>query len=136
MAKLRHIAIKSDDVDATVDFYCDVFGMRNVGGVESAGGRAVYLSDGVMNVAVFELFQTGLANEGDSGLNHLGFIVDDLGETMARLDAAGAECILAPPDDPAAGGYEVKYRGPDGVSYDISTHPWPVDAADDASAMI
>src|SRR4029453_11532559 len=136
VAKLRHIAIRASDVEATAQFYCDAFEMKKVGGATSAGGRAVYLSDGVVNVAVFELFQSGLANDRAPGLNHIGFVVDDLTNTMNALDALGARCILAPPPDASAGGYEVKYEGPDGVQFDVSTHMWPTELREAPSSMM
>ena len=46
MAKLRHIAIACDDLEATAKFYEDVFGMERVGTSESSIADGVYLSDG------------------------------------------------------------------------------------------
>jgi catechol 2,3-dioxygenase-like lactoylglutathione lyase family enzyme len=125
-AKLRHLAIHSSDPDAAARFYVDAFGFEEVGRAESAGGRAVYLSDGVMNVAIFELHQDGLPNAGPLGLNHFGVIVEDRDAAMAHLDALGARCILPPPADAVAGNYEIKYETPDGVQFDVSSHAWPV----------
>jgi catechol 2,3-dioxygenase-like lactoylglutathione lyase family enzyme len=127
-AKLRHLAIQAADPDSAAKFYSEAFGFEEVGHAQSAGGRAVYLSDGTINLAIFELHQEGLPNAGPPGLNHFGVIVEDRAGFMAQLDALGARCILPPPEEAAAGSYEVKYETPDGVKFDVSTHPWPVSA--------
>ncbi len=54
MAKLRHIAIACADVEATAKFYEEVFGMERVGTSESSIADGVYLSDGVINLAVLD----------------------------------------------------------------------------------
>jgi catechol 2,3-dioxygenase-like lactoylglutathione lyase family enzyme len=129
-AKLRHLAIQAADPEAAARFYCDAFEMDEVGRAESGGGRAIYVSDGVVNVAIFELYRDDLPNAGPPGLNHFGVIVEDRDAFLARLDQLGARCILPPPKDAVAGNYEVKYEGPDGVQFDVSSHPWPVAVAE------
>ena len=50
MAKLRHIAIACDDVEATAKFYEEVFEMERVGETSASLADGVYLSDGVINL--------------------------------------------------------------------------------------
>jgi hypothetical protein len=107
IAKLRHLAIKS-----------------RVGSAEG-GGWAIYLSDGTINVAIFELTASGLPNDEPEGLNHFGVVVDDLRESMARLAGLGAVCVQAPPEGTVPATFETKFVTPDGVAFDISTHGWP-----------
>lgn len=136
MAKIRHIAISTQDPDATAKFYVDVFGLKQVGRVDSMGASGYYLTDGEINVAIlkFKNDQAAGAERGTgwSGLHHFGFQVDDLDATAERLAAAG----IKPRDDinaalqighgekRAGGNVEVKYAAPDGVTVDISETGW------------
>jgi len=49
MAKIKHIAISTQDVEATARFYIEVFGLKEVGKVDSPGASGYYLSDGDSN---------------------------------------------------------------------------------------
>ena len=57
MAKLRHIAITVPDPWKAAEFYMQVFGMQKVGETDRSGARGVYLSDGVINLALLR-YQT------------------------------------------------------------------------------
>ena len=52
MAKIKHIAISTQDVEGTARFYIDVFGLKEVGKVDSPGASGYYLSDGDLNLAI------------------------------------------------------------------------------------
>ena len=54
MAKIRHIAIKVEDQEKTAEFYKNTFGMTEAwrGPVRDDGNRAIYLTDGYINMAV------------------------------------------------------------------------------------
>ncbi len=54
MAKIRHIAIKVEDQEKTAEFYKKTFGMTEAwrGPVRDDGNRAIYLTDGYINMAV------------------------------------------------------------------------------------
>lgn len=116
-AKIRHIAISTEDPEKTAAWYIAAFGMKEVG--KSPNG--VYLSDGEINFAVLRIKdkETG---EVITGLSHFGFAVDDAEEFYKRLEAQGAERLPAV----AIGNqyYETKYTAPDGLSVDISEHGW------------
>src|SRR5438132_14094265 len=49
--KIKHIAISTQDVDATARFYKDVFGLQEVGKVDSPGASGYYLRDGDLKLA-------------------------------------------------------------------------------------
>ncbi len=51
MAKIRHIAIATEDPEATARFYQDVFGLERIGDLQSEEVDGIYLSDGDLNVA-------------------------------------------------------------------------------------
>jgi catechol 2,3-dioxygenase-like lactoylglutathione lyase family enzyme len=135
MAKIKHIAISTQDVDATARFYIDVFGLQEVGKVDSPGARGYYLSDGDLNLAILHFKNDAVAGvergKDFSGIHHIGFQVESLSEIAPRLQAAGS----APRDDVNAalgvghgtrqgGNVEVKYSGPDGVMVDVSETGW------------
>ena len=137
MPKIKHIALSTQDPDATAKFYIDVFGMKEIGKIDSQGARGYYLSDGDLNLAILN-FKTDAAagverGTGWSGIHHIGFQVESLEAITERLSAAGA----APRDDInqalALGGshgdrryanVEVKYTAPDGVTVDVSETGW------------
>ena len=129
MAKLRHLAVATEDPDATAQFYMDVFEFT---WVRKAGGDWGYghiLTDGTMNLAVlrFTTPEAAGAELGSEyvGLHHVGFEVDDVAEAAAKVTAAGgtvrsdiSEALGVKHEDGARG--ELKYEGPDGVLFDLS----------------
>src|SRR5258707_9353900 len=69
MAKIRHIAIFSDDPERLAEFYSDVYGMRVTG--RSQGD--VWITDGYMDVA---LILRKHAKAPPPGLNHFSFTLE------------------------------------------------------------
>ena len=64
MPKLRHIAFRTHDVEKTVAFYKEVFGLKQVG----LGRIGVYLSDGYINLAVLNTNPAKRMLQSNSGL--------------------------------------------------------------------
>jgi len=135
MPKIKHIAISTQDVDETARFYIDVFGLKEVGKVDSPGASGYYLSDGNLNLAILKFKNDAVAGAERgkqwSGIHHIGFQVESLDEIAKKLDAAGS----SPRDDVNqalgvgqgarhGGNVEVKYNGPDGVMVDVSETGW------------
>ena len=54
MARIRHIALATQDVEATAKFYIDGLGLKEVGKVNSLTSEGVYLSDGHVNLAILK----------------------------------------------------------------------------------
>src|SRR5690554_1967527 len=52
MARIRHIAIATQDPEATARFYIEGLGLQEVGRVDSATAEGYYLSDGHVNLAI------------------------------------------------------------------------------------
>jgi catechol 2,3-dioxygenase-like lactoylglutathione lyase family enzyme len=133
MAKIRHIALSTHDVEKTARFYIDVFGLKQVGTVDDPGTRGVFLSDGDINLAILD-FKNDVAagaerGRGYRGLHHIGFQVDNLDAIAERLAAAGAARRDDINDALGVGhgryaNVEVKYGGPDGVVLDVSETGW------------
>jgi catechol 2,3-dioxygenase-like lactoylglutathione lyase family enzyme len=122
MARIRHIAILTEDVEKLVDFYTKAFGLEIVHGI----GTATYLSDGHINLAIIPI---GPEREIEGpqlrpGLDHFGFEVENvaaLRETCKNLNEASA-VDKRPPNREA----EYRLRDPDGNRIDLSQHGWPV----------
>ena len=127
MARLRHIAMQVPDPHKAAEFYMRVFGMRKVGETDWENARGVYLSDGVINLALLDYKTVEAAGEDRGvdfvGVHHIGFWVDDVAATRAAMEAAGGRHWMG---EPAAGGgfYEVKYRDPNGVVVDVTENGW------------
>ncbi len=135
MAKIRHIAISTQDPDATARFYVDTFGMKQIGRVDSPAARGYYLSDGDINLAILNFKSDAAAGaergKGFSGIHHIGFQVDSLEAITERLTAAGSKprddvnnALGIGMDSTRHGNVEVKYGGPDGVMLDVSETGW------------
>jgi len=127
MAKIKHIAIRTPDPEKTAAFYKDVFGLKEVGQAR----RGLYLSDGHINLAILKTTDHNPDEQpGVVGLDHFGFLVEDLDETCEKLKAAGATPVMSGPDvqhAPTTGArsyYELKYRGPDDQVFDVTTSGW------------
>ena len=135
MAKIKHIALSTQDVDATAKFYMDVFGMKEIAKLDGPGAKGYYLSDGDLNLAILNFKSDAVAGiergKGWSGIHHIGFQVESLEAIAERLAAAGSEPRTDVNDAlgvghgrRTGGNVEVKYNGPDGVMVDVSETGW------------
>jgi catechol 2,3-dioxygenase-like lactoylglutathione lyase family enzyme len=137
MARIRHIAIQTQDEEATKNFYVENFGLQVVKKLESNRTSGYFLTDGHINLAILRFKNDVIAGaergKGWSGIHHIGFQVDDLKATTARLTGT----VAKPREDinvalglgaggaPAGhGNVEVRYIGPDNVNFDISETGW------------
>jgi len=135
MAKIKHIAISTQDVDKTAKFYIDVFGLKEVARVDSPGATGYYLSDGDINLAILNFKNDAVAGVERgrhwSGIHHIGFEVDSLEAAEQKLAEAGAprrddvnQALGVGQGRRHGGNVEVKYSGPDGVMVDVSETGW------------
>jgi catechol 2,3-dioxygenase-like lactoylglutathione lyase family enzyme len=134
MPKLKHIALSTQDVDGTAKFYIDVFGMKEIGKIDSPGARGYFLTDGNINLAIlnFKNDQAAGVERGRawSGIHHIGFEVEDIASVAEKLVAAGSRTrddvnqALGVSQNQRKYNVEVKYTGPDGVTIDISETGW------------
>jgi catechol 2,3-dioxygenase-like lactoylglutathione lyase family enzyme len=126
MAKLRHIAITVPDPEKAAAFYTKAFGLKRVGQTDWAGAHGVYLTDGVMNLALLHYKTEEFAGERGRefvGVHHFGFIVEDVEAARKSIEAAGGKHWMGEPAE-GTGFYEVKYFDPDGVVFDINENGW------------
>ncbi|HEX7788699.1 MAG TPA: VOC family protein [Methylomirabilota bacterium] len=145
MAKIKHIALSTQDVDRTAKFYIDVFGMKEIARIDSPGARGYYLSDGDLNLAILNFKNDAVAGvergKDWSGIHHIGFQVESLEAIAERLAAAGSEprhdineALGVSYGRESHGNVEVKYVGPDGVTLDVSETGWVGTSGFSASA--
>ena len=126
MAKLRHIAITVPDPEKAAAFYEQALGLKRVGKTDWEGAHGVYLTDGVMNLALLHYRKEEYAGKLGSehvGVHHFGFIVEEVESTRRAIESAGGRHWMG---EPAEGGgfYEVKYFDPDGIAFDITANGW------------
>jgi catechol 2,3-dioxygenase-like lactoylglutathione lyase family enzyme len=137
MARIRHIAIQTQDEEATRDFYVDNFGLTVVRRLDSDRTSGYFLTDGHINLAILRFKNDVIAGaergKGWSGIHHIGFQVDNLDEMVEKLEKSDAAKPRA--DINAAlgvggaasaghGNVEMRYIGPDNVNFDISQTGW------------
>ena len=126
MARIKHIAIRTHDVEKTAVFYREAFGLRQVG----AGQSGIYLTDGYLNVAVLKLRPALKGEPLKLGVDHIGFQVDDVEATVANIQRLGGKPLTDRMEPPATDSaephsyFEVKCLGPDEQVIDVSSAGW------------
>ena len=135
MAKIRHIALSSQDPDTAKNFYMDVFGLKMVRKTERPTHWGYILSDGYINLAILKFSSDAAAGKelgaGYSGLHHIGFHVDDMEAASKKVTSAGGH-VRSDIDaafgvghaKAGSGGGEFKYADPAGVLFDLSQGGW------------
>jgi len=113
MAKIRHIAIFSDDPANLAQFYADVFDMKIQG--KSKEG-AVWMTDGYMDIALLPR-RHELAPQ---GVHHFGITVEpeEKEGVYRRLKERDAFVMKPPPGRPYV---EDAIKDADGNKFDLST---------------
>ena len=79
MAKIKHIALTTQDPDKAATFYKEAFGLKEI---RRSPNGAVFLTDGYINLAILNWKTEKDADVGTngpnySGIHHFGFEVDD-----------------------------------------------------------
>jgi catechol 2,3-dioxygenase-like lactoylglutathione lyase family enzyme len=130
MARIRHIAIATRDLEGTKKFYIEGLGLKEVGKINTPTSEGCYLSDGHVNFAILKFkYDEPAKTEGTlkwTGIHHFGLEVENMEEARARIEKAGAVHRPYPGTEEMAkrGNVEVKFSGPDGVTIDLSEHGW------------
>jgi catechol 2,3-dioxygenase-like lactoylglutathione lyase family enzyme len=127
-ARLRHIALGTDDPLGMGRFYADALGFELL----VHNDNVAILTDGTMNIVLARghLFEpSAVCQPGFVGFHHMGFQVDSRDEVEGRLLELRA--VRVPDDEPVDGhddenrGFEEKWVAPDGLIFDISEEGWP-----------
>jgi|UniRef100_UPI0040474076 catechol 2,3-dioxygenase-like lactoylglutathione lyase family enzyme len=131
MAKIRHIAIATQDPDAAAKFYKSVFGFKELKKLDNERATGYFMTDGNLNIALLK-FKTDQLGKGMDyvGLHHFGvYAADDAQGCVDRVFENGGqeyvdEMELTPVDD---GKYRRpdKFRGFEGMIFDVADKPWP-----------
>lgn len=126
MAQIKHIAIRTNDVDKTAAFYKEAFGLEQVG----VGQSGIYLTDGRLNIAILSFRGVAEGETMKAGVDHIGFQVDDVDAAVARIRELGGKALdhrnevaAANPAQPQSY-FEVKCVGPDDQIIDVSNAGW------------
>ena len=124
MEKLRHIALSVSDPEAAAQFFEQAFGMTRAG----RAMRGWYMTDGVMNVALLnfkdETVPGYVGLKDVRGVIHFGMWVDNLEAAEERIKAAGGSYLTGRKESDPNVFYEVKYRMPDGIVFDLTETGW------------
>jgi catechol 2,3-dioxygenase-like lactoylglutathione lyase family enzyme len=115
MAKIRHIAIRTEDTEALAKFFHEVFDLEIV---QRRGHGPIDLSDGDVNITLLPS-RVGLGPDDPvrEGFDHIGFSVENEDEVKERLLAAGTKEL-----NPVQLGnvyYESKFKHPEGIVIDV-----------------
>ncbi len=124
MARIKHIALHTEDPAATAEWYKKVFSLDELRRTPVASGAdGVWLTDGYIYFAVLKIGSDEAPNLGEGpstvkGVHHIGFYVDNLDEACASIEAADAtECV-------GSSKANRKYKGPDGLMIDLRARGW------------
>ena len=132
MARIKHIALTTQDPEKVAAFYKEAFGLQEI---RRSSNGAVFLSDGYINLAILNWktekdADVGANGPNYSGIHHFGFQVEDLDEACEKLEGAqarrltqkdGLDTMMTPGSHR---NFEMKWAGPDGVVLDISHTGW------------
>ena len=126
MAKIKHIAIRTHDVEKTANFYKEAFGLEQVG----LGQSGIYLTDGHLNIAILSFRGVVEGETMKMGVDHIGFQVDDVDAFVAKVKSLGGKALNekhdvhhADPSKPQSY-FEVKCVVIDDQVIDVSNAGW------------
>ncbi len=116
--KYLHTMVRVTDIDASLRFYCDALGLKELSRQENLRGRftLVFLAAPGDESAQVELTYNWDPESYSGGRNfgHLAYAVDDIYATCRRLAEHGVT-ILRPPRD----GHMAFVRSPDNISIEL-----------------
>jgi catechol 2,3-dioxygenase-like lactoylglutathione lyase family enzyme len=116
MAKLRHIAMLVEDIEATATFYEKAFGMTRARQSETA----IAMTDGTMSLVIIHPSNVNMKGETVRGLHHIGFLIDDMAKVTEAVESNGAKFHAGILGTGSGLETERKYTDPNGVNFDIT----------------
>lgn len=132
--KYLHTMVRVTDIDASLNFYCGLLGLRELRRIDNDTGRftLVFLAAPGDDSAQVELTHNWDPEELGGGRNfgHLAYHVEDIYETCQRLRDGGVT-INRPPRD----GYMAFVRSPDNISIEILQQGQPKAPAEPWKSM-
>lgn len=115
---LEHVNLTVADLDRSVDFYTRLFDLKvRWLGTTRDGTPAAHVGDDRAYLALFE-GRGSLPDQdyGQVGINHIGFVVDDLEAAKVRLSSLDARVHSEQEYDP---GRRLYFRDPDGIEIEL-----------------
>lgn len=117
--KYLHTMVRVNDIDASLDFYCNKLGLRELRRYDNEQGRftLVFLAAPGDDEAQIELtynWDGDTLGEGSRNFGHLAYAVDDIYTTCQQLQDGGVT-ISRPPRD----GRMAFIRSPDNISIEL-----------------
>lgn len=118
---LDHVHLRCSDLQATEDFYLNMFGGEVVGRFEVRGMTLIRVKVGDMFLALSpkrdDEPEPQMADP-RWGAYELAFVVEDVQQAYEELSAKGAEFII-PPMEPRPGVQAAFLKAPDGMRIEI-----------------
>ena len=120
MAKIKHIAISTQDTEKTANFYRDVFDLQMVGKVDGDNAEGYYLSDGNVNLAILRFKNETVA--GERGTEYTDAKLKE--KQSFPMEDVNAALHSQMGEGHGGRNVEMKYSGPDEVMVDVSQGGW------------
>lgn len=120
--KLHHVAITVKDLDVSISFYCELFGMQEMNRFrrDDMGATGVILKCENANIELwqFDKLQEGVREGLEfTGIRHIAFTTENVEEAYNKFVAKGISC--EPVKTGASGGKYFFFTDPDGNSIEI-----------------
>jgi len=116
---LEHVNMSVADLDQTIAFYEKLLGLKvRWRGTTPRGEPAAHIGDDRHYLALFEIGERERteADYGQLGLNHFGFVVDDLDASKQRLADLHVEPTMEADYEP---GRRLYFLDPNGVEVEL-----------------
>jgi catechol 2,3-dioxygenase-like lactoylglutathione lyase family enzyme len=116
---LEHVNMSVADLDKTIAFYESLLGLKvRWRGTAASGLRAAHIGDERCYLALFEIGERERteADYDQLGLNHFGFVVDDLEDAKRKLAALHVEPTMEADYEP---GRRLYFLDPNGVEVEL-----------------
>ena len=133
--KYLHTMVRVNDIDESLDFYCNKLGLQENARYDNEDGRftLVFLSAPGDESAQVELtynWDGDSLGEGSRNFGHLAYAVENIYETCQKLMDGGVT-INRPPRD----GRMAFVRSPDNISVELLQSGTPLEPAEPWSSM-
>jgi glyoxylase I family protein len=116
---LEHVNLTVADLDRSISFYCDLLDIPVRWKAPIDGERlGAHVGDDRSYIALFQAVAEGTVelDYGRPGVNHFGFVVENLAESRRRLDRLGAVVHREADYDP---GRRLYFVDPDGHEVEL-----------------
>jgi catechol 2,3-dioxygenase-like lactoylglutathione lyase family enzyme len=111
MSKVTHIAIKTDDLEKSREFYQRLFQFEHTGTHRVRDHMALHLKDGALDITFTQYDKPNAPQSGP--FDHLGLEVEDAEQFLPVLAELGAPIL-----EKTAGG-RIKFRDPNGLVIEL-----------------